>query len=293
MGTTGRLIGGFLLVATLFAAALYLTGQSDAVDIAADRRIISIPSPTAMDLRQAAAREQAFAVPPAGRVVAGIVPHHLLVAPLMSAWFSHVRPQSAPGTVVIIGPDHENAGVGPVTTTARTFSTATGTIDADAARISALRRDDLAAIDDRLLAKENSVGAVIPLVRTAWPQAKVLPLLVRGNAPAADMQRLAAWLNRTLDEHDLVIASVDFSHYKNLAETRADDAVSIPAVMSGDPARVEHIAADSPLSLMAVLAYARMRGATPQKLVHTNSAEFEKQAAASSMTSYLTAYFVR
>ena len=230
---------------------------------------------------------------PSGTVLAGIMPHHSLVAPLMAAFFSGLSRQTPPSTVVIIGPDHERRGQGYIVTTRHGWSTSYGTINANVEVVDQLVSSGLALIDDSTVGSEHGVYTVLPFIARQFPKARVVQLVVRADLRPDRLDEVATMLDHIIGPHDLVIASVDFSHYKNAAGAWSDDAVTLPVIGRMDADAALAIPVDSPPSISLLLRYAKLRGLSYQQLVHTNSAEYLHEMTLGSTTSYLTAYYSR
>lgn len=230
---------------------------------------------------------------PKGRVAAGILPHHTLVAPLIAAFFRGLEGSNPPDTVVIVGPDHGNAGSAYVTTAQNAWATPDGVVQPNREFIRTLVARGVAAYDEDLIRREPGVSAIIPFLAHQFPGAKVVPLAMRGDLRADRIEKLADALAGLLGSDDLLIASVDFSHYKNVEGARTDDGQSLSAIAAGDADAALDIPVDSPPSVSLVLRFSARRGLTYQQLVSTNSAEFLHDPTVTSTTSYLTAYFYR
>lgn len=251
--------------------------------------IVQETSASAVD--DAFARSPAFRKPANGRVRAGILPHHTLVAPLLAAFFSGIAEQTPPATVVILGPDHGNLGRDYVTTTKHSWQMPDGALAVNSELVDALVSAELVAVDDRVLRGEHGVFAVLPYLKRVFPDVKIVQLAIRGDLRPDKLRLLAVELGNRLKPNDLVVASVDFSHYKDATGAWTDDAVSLPVIRQLDAEAALGITVDSPPAVYLLLRYARLQDLKYQELVHMNSAEFLHDLTLPSTTSYLTAYF--
>lgn len=284
-------IGVLLVLSTL---GVVLESRRTAAANGSDQGTFTVAGISRRQLDEAYQQSQTLVRQPKGTVRAGILPHHLLVAPLFAAFFSGLPEQSAPSTVVVIGPDHGNIGRGYVSTTRHSWQTPDGiVVKTNTDIVDALVRDDTAVVDDHLLEVEHGVYAALPFVKRQFPNALVVQLALRGDLRPDRLEALARRLNELLGPHDLVLASVDLSHYKTAAGAWSDDAVTLSAIRNGDPDDALRIPVDSPPAISLLLRFARMNGLTLQELAHTNSAEFLHDLRIASTTSYLTAYFYR
>jgi AmmeMemoRadiSam system protein B len=145
------------------------------------------------------------------------------------------------------------------------------------------------SITNPIIAQEHSVLNPMPFLARRFPEAKFVLIITRGGLQVSDEQRLAKKLNEILKPGDLVIASVDFSHYKDLARAQEEDAQSIAVLQKNDPQKLESIPADSPASLFVAMTYAKLRGAEEPTIInHKNSVDFTNQPNDPSTTSYIT-----
>jgi AmmeMemoRadiSam system protein B len=194
---------------------------------------------------------------------------------------------------VVIGPDHQNLGRDQVTTENIGWSGPNGIVPVNDGLVNKLVDQQLAAIDQSTLADEYGVNSIAPFIHRAWPKAKIVLIAMRGNVENRRVDQLADFLNAELKSNDLVLASVDLSHYKTAAGAWDDDAITMPIIRSIDANRANNVIADSPGAISFILKYAQRQQLKYQELVHTNSAEYLGNLSASSNTSYLTAYFYR
>lgn len=238
-----------------------------------------------------AAYQRGQEVVPLPAAASFVVPHHLTAAVLIGRAVGTAR-LAQPQTIVVLGPDHPNRG-------ARRFTTSRSAWTWHGERywpangvVSALAAEPDVGTDDALVAEEHSVLTPVPFLHRQFPHARFVLLTVRSDFDAAAAQRMAAFLNRTLAAHDLVVASVDFSHYKTLEAARADDTQALAALAKASPEAMRGIPADSPMSLAIAMAFAHLRGARGQTIVdHTNSAELTGNLASTSTTSYIDVVF--
>lgn len=253
--------------------------------------IFVVQETSAAAVHDAFARAPAFLKPANGRVRAGIMPHHTLVAPLLAAFFRGIAEQTPPETVVVLGPDHGNLGRDYITTTKNSWQTPDGVVAVNGGLVDALVGAGLVSVDDQVLRGEHGVFAVLPYLKRVFPDAMIVQLAIHGDLRPDKLNDVAETLVRMLKPNDLVIASVDFSHYKDATGAWTDDAVSLPVIRQLDTEAALGIPVDSPPSISLLLQYAQLERLQYQELVHTNSAEFLHDLTLQSTTSYLTAYF--
>lgn len=253
----------------------------------ASRSSASLDAVPLADVERATAAGERVASVPTAR--AGIIPHHEVASELMGRLAGSLR-DASPETIVIIGPDHRNTGPARFTVSNSDWRWNASTFLADQSVVKGLAQRPDVAINDDVIAGEHSVLTPLPFLAARFPKARFVLIIVRADRdPAADGQ-LAVAFDSQLGRHDLVIASVDFSHDKPWAEADLDDARSLDALQRRDRDALETIPADSPASLRVALDFAERRAATDLAVIdHSNSARVLRDPGLGATTSYLTA----
>lgn len=272
------------------AAALRLDRKETALEV---RPSVAwrVPDSTVAELGQAFAAAEPWTKTPNGLVAAGIIPHHGLVGSIMAGWVSSLSLQPAPETVVIVGPDHKNAGHGYMTSTLVDWQTPDGIAQVDRELVQGLFDEGLVVNDSELIQAEHGVYTAIPYIHRAWPLATVVTIAIKGDARPDRIAKLAEELDRALGVNDLVVATVDFSHYTTAIDALRADEESLEVIRRGDVDAALRLPVDSPPAISLILEYAKRRSLTYQQIAHTTSAQFTGQLDAQSTTSYLSAYF--
>lgn len=204
-----------------------------------------------------------------------VVPHHLLAAPLIARGYGEAP--DGIETVFIIGPNHANAGGARLATTSLGWETPFGAVPADAELVKLAVTEAGTADLPSVFAREHSVGAQMPFIRSRYPEARIVPVILDSYTDRARAEELGRWLAANAGPEKLVIFSIDFSHYLTEAEADLRDAETRRAVADGDLERISRFGndnVDSPASLIAALAFARAAGLRPEIVASTNSNDF-------------------
>lgn len=211
--------------------------------------------------------------PVSGRVVSGVVPHHLVAGSMIAEFFQILAGQS-PELVILVGPNHENKG-GRVITGLSDWQTPAGLMQTDKNVAGELLHTKLVVRDEEVLSREHSVGALMPLIRHFLPEARVVPLILHHDVTLAEVDKLLAALEPHLGGKTVLVASVDFSHYLTRKEAEAKDRFTLETMRNFDyPTlfRLGNDYLDSPASLAAAFRAAEARGIKEfQVLANTNS----------------------
>jgi len=226
------------------------------------------------------------------KVTAGIIPHHLLAADLIAEWFYNLR-ASTYETVILIGPNHFNRGDSDIIISAYDWQTPYGILPAEQAFVENLLKISDIKADEEAVKNEHSITGEVSFIKKIFPEAKILPIILKSGTSKEEAEILAdKLLSFARERKILVIASVDFSHYKDSLAAQKDDQVSREAIANYDFDKIYGLELDSPASIYTLLRYSQFQGAKFELLANTNSALLADRPNLESTTSYLTGYFV-
>lgn len=222
---------------------------------------------------------------------AAVLPHYLPAKALLAGLVQSIR-SSRPKTIVLIGPDHQNLGSRYMTTTLNDWQSSGVRYAINKRVVKKLSASPFVSAGDAVIADEHSVLIPLPFLAKQFPDAHFVLLTVRGRYDQNAIHDVTDRLISALDARDLVIASVDFSHYQPLAAAEIEDATSRAAIVAGNPDALATIPADSPASLAIAMGYAQRRGAHQTTIVgHTNSALILGDPTLASTTSFFAVVF--
>lgn len=226
------------------------------------------------------------------KVFGGIVSHHFFMEKDIADFFLSLKDQH-PKTIVIIGPNHFSVGTGDVLVSQYPYETPWGTLMPDQAVVDQLVKKKIVKVDEYPFEKEHSISALVGFIKYVFPNAKIVPIILKRNVSEVVSRHLADELNDILTEESLVIASVDFSHHQNRIAAAFHDEKSIATIDSFDFDSVKRLEVDSPASIDTLMKYVDKRGA--QKMVYTakNSAAVSHNVSSEDVTSYLFAHFTK
>ncbi len=231
---------------------------------------------------------------PEGDVAGGIIPHDWRGGEYIAWLFRSLAERHPPATVILIGPNHDNEGYPGVLTSELAWWTPFGFVQPDHELIDALIGQGLVSTDEPVLTTEHSVAGIMPAIAYYLPGARVVPLIIRGDAGPKDAERLGQALASHLDGATLLVAAVDFSHDLVSSEAERNNAVTLRALRAGDSAMLftlDNRYLDSPESIAVLMASMASAGAGPFVLTaDTNSAALHDDELAPT-TSYLVGYY--
>jgi len=220
----------------------------------------------------------------------GIVSHHLLAREDIAKFFAEFRSQTV-DTVVLVSPNHYTIGDAGVITSKTGFTTPYGNIEINKDVVESLVSSKIAFEDNELFKHEHSVGALTPYIAYNFPEADIVPLVVRQDVKRKQLDDLLESVESVLPENTIVIASVDFSHHLNRVATEFHDVTSVSAIMDFDYDRVFQTEIDSPASIYFLLQYLENRDAMQMDYINKNSTDYTGNFATEDATSYVFAHF--
>lgn len=231
------------------------------------------------------------------RVFGGIIPHHLLAAPLIAGFFEGIKDQQI-STVILLSPNHYGVGPYNISTSEGVWTTVFGNLETNTSKVSQLERDKAAFVSERLFDTEHGIYGITPFIKKTFPNAKFVPIVIKAYTPQSDCDTLISSLIKIVDSQTIVIVSSDFSHYLPSSQADLHDKESIADIEAFNIDKVFHIDdvknIDSPGSVYILLKLMQLEGATnPLFIENTNSAKLTNDLDISSTTSYLTMYFTK
>jgi len=158
----------------------------------------------------------AKAAPPAGPVPRAVVVPHAgwQYSGATAAWaYKALAPGAETITrVVLLAPSHYSAFRG-VVVNERSYRSPLGVCHLDTDAVAKLKTGDFAqAVMEGPGTREHSDEVQIPFIQTILPKARLVSLIVGDLAPG-DADHTARAISMILDEHTVIVASSDFTHY--------------------------------------------------------------------------------
>ncbi len=219
----------------------------------------------------------------------GIVSHHLPTAsPLIDNFYFQLK-KNRPNikTFVVIGPDHSERCRHKFGVSDADITTMYGSIAADKKLV---KRIEVAGakIENHCFEGEHAIGVQANYIRKFFPQAKIAPILLSFAAKQSDFSGLVNELEKNRADI-FVLASVDFTHYMDVQQAEAIDAISLKMIngLEGGSFSLKQI--DSPATIKAVLCLARRLRLQAEVVEHKNS--FDYNGAYKNTTSYFSVFF--
>ena len=219
----------------------------------------------------------------------GIVTHHLLASHLIVQYFRGVAQAGNPKRIVVIGPDHSRKGLEGISLSSLAWQTPFGLLEADRAAITRLEQRLHRQQDPEAFSNEHSLGILVPFIKYFFPNARVVPILVRMGVGKRNLDALYQALAELRGAETHFILSSDFSHGKSPGEAAKQDLDSARVIAGQAFDDVWGLDVDCRTGLYVLLRLSP--GAKPWISAHTNSAEIAGKNI-DNCTSYFTVFFL-
>jgi len=219
------------------------------------------------------------------------VSHHLFVADLIADCFLRISAEISPKSIVILGPNHRFRGQADIAVSALQWKTPFGLIQPDLRLVSDLNRSNLAETDEDAFFNEHSIGALAAFVKYSFPESKLVAIIVRPDVDTIRAAKLAGWLSKESEKGALIIASLDFSHYRTSAEAQREDLLTYKIISGFDAEKYADAFVDSRVILFTLLEVCRKSHVYDIELVHHTNSGLISESLQSSCTSYMDLFF--
>lgn len=204
-----------------------------------------------------------------------VVPHHNIVQERRVAMFSEIKDRlsdNPPSSIILISPNHYDRGRGLIQTTEREWRTADGMLAPNKSAINALVETNIVTREPDSFAGEHGITLILGDIKQTFPDATLVPLIIKESTGASTIQNLKKILNAQCN-HCLVIASVDFSHYQPSALADLHDRLTLRGLQMRNSALLMQKAETDAPPVLGFLTQWAGEHETPRFVLfdHTNS----------------------
>lgn len=236
-----------------------------------------------------------------GIAFGGIVPHHLVAAPMIADFFRQIKGTDTRtdsiDTIYILAPNHKRVGAAVVQTVDMDWDTPFGLMSADKLAITKISKKISSQHNPALLEQEHSVSALVPYAKYYLSNANIVPILLPGSMDYQQCLKLAQIINKEASQgSSLVVASIDFSHYLTPEEAIENDKHTLKLIEDFDYKaimRLNNDYLDAPQVLVTFLKIMELQQAmTLTELEHKEASSFIGEYTKET-TSYFTMLYSR
>ncbi len=157
-----------------------------------------------------------------GDVYGGIIPHDISQGNLIAHFFQSIAAQK-PQTVILLGPNHHDAGDGSLITTSARWHTKYGIVQPQQVIISGLVASGAVRENSSVMEKEHALSSILPYIAYYLPDTRVVPLIFKSTTSRQEISRIAQLLLKYKNENTIAVAAVDFSHYLTVDQAAYND----------------------------------------------------------------------
>jgi AmmeMemoRadiSam system protein B len=190
-----------------------------------------------------------------GDAHAVIVPHHDIASSLIAKTFAGVSYQ--PDVVIVLAPDHEEVSTGFASTGTVIWQNVIKPTYPHERLVKEVVKPGLVNFHNSVIVEEHAVSVLQPFIAHYFPQATVVPIILKNNQSEESLDHIVAFLEKAMQEHNaLVVGSVDFSHYVNVEQALQRDEITKKAIVEHDYDALQgfnHEYLDSPATVVAIL----------------------------------------
>lgn len=176
----------------------------------------------------------------------GIASHHIpTTIPNLVNFYSDLKNNQSIKKIIVIGPDHNDAGKFSISISNASFFTAYREVKPIENLALELQKSGLVNIEEKPFEFEHSIGSQILVISKIFPDVQVTPIIFKSDIPKGQAKALGEKLSSLMDDETVLIASVDFSHYLSTNQSMPIDKMSADIIKKLDLDSIRLIKADS------------------------------------------------
>lgn len=220
-----------------------------------------------------------------------VVNQHVLAAHLIAEQFAYAADRSVE-TVIVITQNNWNAGEAPVITSEYGWKTPLGTLYPNQEIIHELKSGGYVTADEDIFSHEHGITGIVPYVAQTFPQARIVPIVIRDKTPNNLIDTLAKKLGELNLDHTVIVGTIDMSHYLPKYVADVHDRLTLQAIQNFEYETLNRLDIDTAPTLRTLLKVAETKRLTTFKKTRgVNSATIVSDEDLMETTSYLTGYF--
>ena len=221
-----------------------------------------------------------------GRVKAVIVPHagYVYSGNIAASAFNQL--QGDYKTVFLMGPSHNYYLKNVSVSGFKYYSTPLGKVKVSKKAKEMDEKEEIINNIEEAHEKEHSLELEIPFLQVKLKEFEIVPLLV-GETNSTELKEV---LLKYLDEEDLIVVSVDLSHYHKYDEALILDSYSLNKILELDSKGIFNAEIDAPWAVAGLLEIAKEKSWKPYLVSYTNSGEINGDK--SSVVGYSAVVFI-
>jgi len=156
------------------------------------------------------------------RYLGGITPHHDVALSMIVRFYERLSSGDVK-RVWLFAPDHFRQARNLSALCSADWKTSARLLEADRDACRSLGELSIMETNDAMFAREHGITLHIPLAARYFPNAKIVPIVISSGAPDMALLILRNKMTKLMREGDMIILSMDLSHYKTPEEMAAED----------------------------------------------------------------------
>jgi poly-gamma-glutamate synthesis protein (capsule biosynthesis protein) len=205
------------------------------------------------------------------RYLGGVTPHHDVALAMIVRFYERIASPEAK-RVWLFSPDHFHRARKPAAFCDGDWALASGTLKADKEACEALRKLKIAEANHSWFGAEHGITLHVPLIAHYFPNAAVVPMVLNPRIPDLGLLILRNKILELMRDDDIVILSMDLSHYKTPEGMAAEDEKTLLALENLASGATGRLDVDARRAASLVLRLLQDRGATRGVVLeHTDS----------------------
>lgn len=179
-----------------------------------------------------------------------VLPHHNLVKQQRNDMLQQLSVLSQPETIILLSPNHFNAGSSNVLTTNRIWQLHNGNdqIYSNDELVEQLTAEQLINLDDTVFNNEHGIKNVLDDIVQYFPNTKIVPIIFKSTVKKTEVAKLVQNIHRRCPQCG-VLTSVDMSHYQPANVADIHDIKTIRALTNLDDNDIWNTEVDSNAAL--------------------------------------------
>jgi len=216
-----------------------------------------------------------------GFIMAGVVPHHITAATMISGFFSQASAfADYYDLVIILGPNH-TGDLANVVLSYRDWGVGEGVFTHRGFVNDLMYEHNISTVICHYRSEvDHSASILIPFIYHYLPGVEVASVLLNRSLNFGETLYLywwiSEWVNRS-GKNVLLVASIDFSHFLTPAQAMARDRITTDAILNGDYRFIHGLNyhyLDSAAAMIIFMKYLEWLGISPQIIDHADASEF-------------------
>jgi MEMO1 family protein len=203
------------------------------------------------------------------KIRGGIVSHHIVASYMMVDLFQKLSSQEI-NRLIIIGPNHFESGEGNLISSKKNWKTEFGVIETDKEFIEELEFE----INAGVIENDHAITELLVFARYFQKNFKVVPILISGIIDQNEIDEFVNLLSSKMSKDDVLIASIDFSHYLSSQVADDKDDTTLELIKSRDYEqifRLNNDYIDSPGTLISFLKVMDKLGIANSQIVNRDN----------------------